>query len=209
MMPYQDIAMQLIDMPPLSREHVDPWVYDLIRRADLLWLVVECGNSLEGWELIQELLAPKRIVVYPAEGDSPELADPGTVAKPTILVVTACDRPECLPNVEALQELLDEEWPTLPTSTQNGLGFDDLRQRSFQALHVIRIYTKQPGHPPDMKQPFTLPEGATIEDLTTKIHRELLGQLKFARIWGKSVFDGQRVQRDHVLEEGDVVELHV
>lgn len=73
----------------------------------------------------------------------------------------------------------------------------------------MRIYTKEPDHDPDLEQPFTLPIGATVEDLPRTIHRELADGLKFARVWGHGVHDGQRVQGGHVLEEGDVVEIHL
>ena len=50
MMPFEDVAIQLIDLPPLSEEHVEHWVYDTIRRADLLWLVVEHSSSMHRLE---------------------------------------------------------------------------------------------------------------------------------------------------------------
>jgi hypothetical protein len=33
--------------------------------------------------------------------------------------------------------------------------------------------------------------------------------MKYARIWGTSVHDGQMVQRDYVLHDGDIVEIHI
>ncbi len=48
-----------------------------------------------------------------------------------------------------------------------------------------------------------------MEDLASKIHKDFLEELKYARVWGKQVYDGQMVQRDHVLQDGDVVELHL
>ena len=48
-----------------------------------------------------------------------------------------------------------------------------------------------------------------IEDLAAKIHKDFLEKLKYARVWGKNVYDGQMVQRDHILQDGDIVEVHV
>ena len=59
MMSFEDSAFQLIDLPPLSDEHVEHWVYDLIRRADMVWLVVESANSIDGLELSRRLLDAK------------------------------------------------------------------------------------------------------------------------------------------------------
>ncbi|MRR14297.1 TGS domain-containing protein, partial [archaeon] len=41
------------------------------------------------------------------------------------------------------------------------------------------------------------------------IHKDIARKMKFARIWGLSVHDGQMVQKDHVLQDGDIVEIHV
>ena len=84
-----------------------------------------------------------------------------------------------------------------------------LARRTFDALGIVRVYTKQPGKPADLDRPFTLDGGSTIADLARLIHKDIHDRLKFARIWGENVFDGQTVQREHVLHEGDVVELHV
>jgi len=72
----------------------------------------------------------------------------------------------------------------------------------------MRIYTKQPGKPRDGSAPFALPIGSTVGDLAERIHKDLLDTMTFARVWGTSAFDGQAVQKDHVLAEGDIVEIH-
>ena len=64
------------------------------------------------------------------------------------------------------------------------------------------------GKAPDMGEPFTLPAGSTIMDMATAIHRQLAENLKFARIWGEGVYDGQNAPRNHILHDRDIVELH-
>jgi ribosome-interacting GTPase 1 len=78
----------------------------------------------------------------------------------------------------------------------------------FRLLGIIRIYAKPPGKKPDMADPFTLPTGSTVSDLATAIHRELADKLKFAKIWGTGVYQGQNVQKNHVLSDRDIIELH-
>ena len=85
---------------------------------------------------------------------------------------------------------------------------DLLGPACYQALDIIRIYSKEPRKEPDMTRPFTLPRGSTVADVARAIHKEIAQGIKFARVWGKSAFDGQSVHEHHVLEEGDVVELH-
>ena len=88
-------------------------------------------------------------------------------------------------------------------------GLEELRTRVFTFLDVIRVYTKVPGKKEDQGDPFVLPRGSTIMDLATLVHREFADTLKFARLWGEGAYDGQSVKRDHVLHDGDLVELHV
>ena len=208
MMPFEDIAFQLIDLPPLSEERVESWVFDLIRRADLIWLVVESASSLDGIDLVRRILEPKRVKIFPAGSRTPDESTLGWLHKPGLLVVTGVDRLHDPGDLAALRDLLDAPWPLIPVSSLSGEGIEDLRRRTFDALGVLRVYTKQPGKPADHSRPFTLWRGATVGDLAAMIHKELYEKMRYARIWGKAVFDGQTVQREHVLSEGDVVEIH-
>ena len=224
MMPHEDVAYQLVDLPPLSEEYVEGWVYDLIRGADLVWLVLDVERAMEGLELVEGLLADKAIVLVPApisalpEGCAAEAGDageeeekrrPGWAYKETVLVLTGIDRPDAREDLPLLEDLLEIPYPRVAVSSISGEGVDALGALTFDALGILRVYTKEPGSEPDLEQPFTLPIGSTVEDLARTIHREIADDLKFARVWGPSVHDGQRVQGGHVLEEGDVVELHV
>lgn len=208
MMPFEDIGFQLVDLPPLCHEHVEPWVYDLIRASDLSWLVVSVRAPLQGLELTEELLAGKAIGLYPAGSQTPEAQRPGWTYKKTVLVVTGMDLPGAKGDLEALQELVDLPWPKVAVSTVSGDSMDELGRATFQAMEIIRVYSKEPRKEPDLTRPFTLRRGSTVEDLARAIHKEIADEVKFARIWGPSAFDGQSVHEHHVLEEGDVVELH-
>ena len=96
----------------------------------------------------------------------------------------------------------------MPVSAESNEGLDALRKAVFDALKVIRVYAKPPGKPPSMKVPIVLQRGATVRDLAVVIHKEIADSLQFARIWSERHFDGQRIPRDHVLEDRDVVEIH-
>jgi hypothetical protein len=208
MMPFENVAIQLIDLPPLSDEHVEPWFFDVVRRADLFWIVVDGADPVTGIDDAQRLLRNGRIEIFPAGSAPPGDLHPGWTAKKAVVVATGLDREGAEDNLRAAEELLDRRWPIVPVSCATGEGLDVLRRVAFEALEIVRVYTKQPGKPPDLGEPFTLPRGATIADLAERIHKDILHRLRFARIWGKGVFDGQTVQRDHVLSEGDVVEIH-
>ena len=208
MMPYEDVAIQLVDMPPLCEEHVEPWVYDVVRGADLAWLVVSIERPIVGYELVMGLLDEKGIGLHPPNAEKPADIRPGWLFKRSLLVVTGMDRHGAAGDLEALHELLETDLPTVPVSTSDGTGLDELARRTFEALDIIRIYTKQPGKDVDRERPFTLPRGSNVGDLARAIHKDVAESLKFARVWGKSLFDGQSVKAAHILEEGDIVEIH-
>jgi ribosome-interacting GTPase 1 len=208
MMRFESISIQLVDLPPVSAEHVEPWVFDFVRIADLCWLVVDGRWAIEGLEAIVTTLAERGIGLYPA--DRPRaVRGEERVVRPALLIVTGVDRPEVAASLGALDELLEHRWPFVPVSAPSGAGLDVLPRRTFEALHIVRVRTKPPGKPLDESAtPFTLAEGSTVEDLAERIHKDLRAAMKFARIWGKGVFDGQTVHRTHVLMDGDIVEIH-
>lgn len=208
MMPFEDVAFQLVDLPPVCDEHVEFWVWDNIRGADMAWLVLSAEKPLEGMELVERLLGEKALGLVQWDREAPEEPRAGWTYKPTVMVVTGMDRSGARGDLDAFEELLDEEWPRVAVSSETREGFEELGRATFDALGVIRVYSKQPRRDPDMDQPYTLPRGATVADLVRKIHKDLLDDFSFARVWGESTHDGQRVPESHELMEGDVVEVH-
>ena len=208
MMPFEDVSIQLVDLPPLCDEYVEFWVWDNIRGADLAWLVLSAEAPLAGLDLVRRLLAEKALGLVPWRWEGPDDPRPGWTYKPTLMVMTGMDRPGAGGDLLAFEELLDEPWPRVAVSAETGEGFDELGRATFEALGVMRVYSKEPGKDADLDRPFTLARGATVADLARKIHKDLLDDFKFARVWGDSTFDGQRVPGSHALAEGDVVEIH-
>jgi len=208
MMAYEDVAFQLIDLPPVSTQHVEPWVFDLVRAADLLWVVLDGSAALEGFDEVRSVLASRRIGLQPAGRPSVDRDPEVFTEKAALVITTGLDRPGVGAAIAAFDELEERRWPVVAVSATAGTGLDGLRRATFEAFDIIRVYTKEPGKPVDRGAPFTLPRGATVADLAGRIHKDLTGQIKFARLWGPSAFDGQAVHGDHVLAEGDVVEIH-
>ena len=206
MMPVENIQIQLIDTPPLNREHVEPEMLNLIRRADLMLLVIDLQDyPLEQIEDALAFLAEHRI--YPRRHIDRYEREPGMAFRPILIAVNKTD--EGLDeDFEVLNELLEEEWPLVPVAAAKERHFDRLKWAVYDRLKIIRIYSKPPGEKPDLEAPFVLKKGSTVEELAGKIHRDLPQTLKSARLWGSAEHDGQMVARDHILEDGDVIELH-
>ncbi len=208
MMPFEDIAFQLIDLPPLSEQHVEAWTIDLVRHADLVWLVVDGQAALEGFDEARRVLEARSVGLFPAGPVPPRTEDGPHVLKPALLVLTGLDKPGAAESADAVDELLERRWTIVAVSSATGNGLDTLKRRTFTAFDIVRVYSKEPGKPPDRRAPFTLQRGATVADLAARIHKDVAETMKFARVWGASTFNGQAVQRDYMLAEGDVVEIH-
>ena len=210
MMPFENIQIQLVDLPPISTEHMEPWVLSLVRPADLVLFIVDLASDslLEEIVLVEEVLGRARIDLVGA-GPTPPPAEPGRVVKKTLLVGNKLDEKGAEEASMILQELYGQRFPILTISALDGAHLEVLRRRIYEGLGIVRVYTKAPGRPPAMSVPVVLPQRSTILDVAESIHKDFAEQLKFARVWGQGKYDGQRVNRDYVVQEGDIIELHI
>ena len=207
MLDFHHVQIQLVDLPPLNPDYIDAEMMDLIRRADLLLLVVDLqGLTLEQIEVSLELLAAQRIV--PAWRKDVEEGH-AIYRKRLLVVANKCDDAALDEDFAVLHELLGAEWPLVAVSATRSRGFEALGQAIFDQLALIRVFARPPGREVDRTAPFVLARGSTVADFAAKVHKDFLEQLKSARVWGSGAFDGQTVSRDHVLADGDVVELRL
>ncbi len=208
MMPMENVQIQLIDTPPLNRDFVEPELLDLIRRSDLILLVVDLQTDpIQELEDTIALLQEHRIVPQRLRDRYAE--QQGLTFIPLLVLVNKNDDENSDVDFEIFQELLEENWPLLPVSATTGRNLERLKLEVFERLEIIRVYTKPPGKKPDLTAPFVLEKGSAIEDFAGKVHQDFLANLKTARVWGSAAHDGQMVGRDHVLADGDVVELRI
>lgn len=206
MMPFEDVQVQLVDLPPVHPEFHESWLYPIIREADRVLLVVDLGDPdlLEDLEVALAQLAQAKLQLGP--GQLPEA--PGWVAKQALLIGNKIDQSGALENLEIVKELYGSRFRILPVSAETGQGLDELRQWVFDLLEIVRIYTKAPGKKLERTAPYVLKRGSRLIDLALHVHHDFLSQLKYARVWGHGKFEGQMVTRDYVLEDKDVIELH-
>ncbi|HUU93640.1 MAG TPA: TGS domain-containing protein [Phycisphaerae bacterium] len=205
MMAFEDVQIQLVDLPPVTREAIVPGMMGTVRGADGILVCVDLSapDLLDQVDACLGILEGRGMV--PEGREVPE----GGVERRILLVGTKADVAGAADTFAALKELHAGLAPMFATSAQTGQGMDELARRCFEMLDVVRVYSKEPGKPPDMRQPFILPRGSTVLDMAADVHREIAQNLKRARIWGGGKYDGQPVQRDHVLADRDVIELHV
>lgn len=207
MMPFEDIQIQLIDLPPIGNDATDGWVSGILRNADALMLVIDLTDDPAGY---CELLLNKLLSwnIHPLRPE--ELRDQQRgVSKWILIAGNKLDSPDAERGFRELKEKYSGKYPVIAVSSEKKLNLEDLKRAIFDLSHIVRIYSKAPGKEPDLLRPFTLKESSTVLDLAGKIHKDYLEKLKFARIWGSAKFEGQKVQRDYVLKDRDIVELHV
>jgi small GTP-binding protein len=208
MMEWQDARVQLVDTPPITADFMEGYLSSLVRAADAALLLVDLGDDDGPFaaEAVLERLAQSKTVLA---GQPPAAsADPGIQHVKTLLAANKIDLPGAADRLEIVREMFGERFPIHVLSAEHGTGLEELRDAVYKFLNVIRVYTKQPGKPPDLTAPFTCPAGSTVLELAALVHRDFAEKLKSARLWGTGVFDGQSVGRDHVLHDKDIVELH-
>jgi small GTP-binding protein len=209
MMDWEDARVQLIDTPPITADYLEGYLSSMVRTADAALLLVDLGDDDGPFaaEAVLDRLAQTKTVVVSQPPATAE--DPTVVHVKTLLVANKLDLPGAADRLEVVRELFGERFAVHAIAAETGQGLEELRTALYRFLNVIRVYTKQPGKPPDLTSPFTCPAGSTLVDMAALVHRDFAENLKSARIWGTRVYDGQTVKRDHVLHDKDVVELHV
>ncbi|MBU0702742.1 MAG: TGS domain-containing protein [Chloroflexi bacterium] len=208
MMEVGNVQIQLIDTPPLDSDYVNPELIQLIRRADLILLVVDVQtNPIQHLEDTIALLEEYRIVPHRLKERYAE--ERPLIFVPLLVLANKTDDESTEEVFELFCELLEEEWPVLPVSATTGRNLERFKKAVFEQLEIVRVYTKAPGKQPNLIAPFVLKKGDTVEELAGKVHQDFRKNLKAARVWGSAAYDGQMVGRDHVLQDGDVVELRI
>lgn len=208
MMPFEDVLVQLIDTPPVTDSQFEPYIVSYVRTADLVLLVFDGSSDAAPEEtatVISQLSSRKTLL---AESTGFDDDDFSKLKVKTLLVVTHASDADHELRLDFLRELAPLALPIVPVELDDRSSCETLRSQIYAALGVIRVYTKAPGKPASYDAPYTIPAGGTVEDLAEKVHRDLADKLKYAKVWGSGVHDGQSVGREHVLSDRDLVELH-
>lgn len=208
MMAFEDVKIQLIDLPPITADAYEPFITDITRGADsaLLFLDLADDDGPAATQATRERMKQARRVLVPKRGEDD---DPTTYQLQTILVANKCDDEAADIRLEMAREVFGDSLPMDIISAERGDGCDQLRKAIFESLGVMRIYTKQQGKPADLTSPFTCPNDSTVAEFAGCVHADFEEKVRSAKVWGSGAFDGQTVGREHVLKEKDIVELQL
>jgi ribosome-interacting GTPase 1 len=201
------IPLQFVDLPPVTGDWIEPWVREVVREADLVLIFLDLGSDelLEQFEKVLAVLAGYHVSVDPPP--PPEERDLGTRYLKGVLAGGRADIEGAADRLSILCEVVGDR-EVFPVSLETREGLSEMLSAVVRALDLIRVYGKEPGKPPDLREPFVVARGSTVADVARTIHKELAEKLRFARAWGPRFHDGQPVGRDLVLEDGDILEFH-
>ncbi len=194
MMNYEDVQIQLVDLPPISSQFMEPWIPQVIRNAHTGVLVVDLAESelLEQVEFIAGMLERNRL------------------GRPPLLVGNKLDLPGAELGLAVLQDLYGDRYRCLGLSAATGRNLEVLVGAVFDVLGLVRVYTKAPGKKFDRTAPYVLRRGQTVEDAARLVHQDFAHRLKYARLFHLSGGpDGLLVERHHLVEDRDVLEFHI
>jgi ribosome-interacting GTPase 1 len=210
MLPYENIQFQLVDLPPISREHMEYWVTTVIRNADsALWVIDASDPGFAAKiEEVTSVLAERKLQLI---GPDARRGSPGEVVRrvPTLVIAGKMDEPTSAKILPELRRQLEPEFELLALSAMADPDLGAVGRQLFALNRIVRVYSKAPGKEPNLSQPFIFHEGDELMDFARKVHKDFAAKLSYARVWGEGKFDGQRVPRDHKLADGDVIELRL
>jgi len=199
MMAYEDIQIQLVDTPPIAQEMLEGWQLAMIEQADLSVLLfgLDDASLLEQTEFVLSVFEQRGIELRPKEETK------------VLVCGNKVDSPGCEENFTVWKELFEDVFTPFPMSAVSSPYLEKFRHLIFDSLGIVRVYTRTPGASQKKDEtPYVLKQGTTVVHAAKAIHKDLAEGLKFARIWGKGKYDGQMVERDYILQDGDLLEVH-
>jgi small GTP-binding protein len=205
MMKFENAQIQLVDMPPITDQDARPWFASVLRSANALLLVVDLANEpvKQAGDTLAEL-EKFRLGLAGIRKASEQVL----FQKKAIIVGNKSDRDGSGTNYTDLKAEYGDQIAVISISAKKGTGLEELRRDAFNLLEIVRVYTKAPGERTNMDDPMILRKGSTVEDAAEGVHKDFRKRLKYALIWGSGKFAGQRVKKDHILKDGDIIELH-
>ena len=192
MMPYEDIKIQLVDLPAMAPEFTEPWLPQVVRTANAGVLVVDPNDA--------DVLGRADYAL--------RTLDEWRCPRPHIVVGNKMDLSGASDNFDAVKEILGPDFVYVAVSSLTGDGFTEFAKAVFRELDIVRFYSKRPGHKPDLDVPYVLRRGETVQDAAARVHRDIAAHLKVAKLYRSGDLHGLPVERAHAVDDGDILEFH-
>jgi len=206
MMKFEDIQIQLVDTPPIGHKEVRVLLANSLRNADLIAIVIDL--SREPISQVEAALQGLREARIEPLDDGTQVT-PGSYPRKMLIVGNKNDLAGSNENWERLRSQYARLFPLVSISARGGSDLEEFKRAVYQALNIIRVYTKTPGSKADLTDPMILEKDSTLEEAAESLHKDFYQNLRYAVVWGSGKYDGQRVSKGHVLQDGDIVEFHI
>jgi ribosome-interacting GTPase 1 len=207
MMKFEDIQIQLVDTPPIGHKEVRVLLANTLRNADLIAIVIDL--SREPISQVEKALQGLREARIEPSTDDGTQVTPGSYPRKMLIVGNKNDLAGSKENWGRLRSQYARLFPLVSISAREGGGLEEFKRAIYQALNIIRVYTKTPGSKADMTDPMVLEKGSTLGEAAESLHKDFYQNLRYAVVWGSGKYDGQRASKEHVLQDGDIVEFHL
>ena len=207
MMKLEDIQIQLVDTPPIGRKEVRILLANTLRNADLIAILVDL--SLEPTSQVQAALQGLREARIEPLTDGTTESTPGSYPRKMLIVGNKNELAGSNEHWERLRSQYALWFPLVSISAREGRGLEEFKKTVYEALNIVRVYTKSPGSKAELSDPLILEKGSTVEEGAESLHKDFRENLRYAVVWGSGKYDGQRVSKGHVLQDGDIIEFHV
>ena len=204
---FENIQIQLVDTPPIGHKEGRILLANALRNADLIAVVI--ALSLEPISQVEATLQWLREARIEPLVNGAIQVTPGSYPMKMLIVGNKNDLEGSSSNWRTLWSQYAELFPLVSISAKEGSGLEELKRTIYQSLSIIRVYTKTPGSKADLTDPMILEKGSTVEETAESIHKDFRSKLKYAVVWGSGKYDGQRASKEHVLQDGDIVEFHI
>tara|TARA_B100000315_G_C14474795_1_gene540088 strand:- start:286 stop:1125 length:840 start_codon:yes stop_codon:yes gene_type:complete len=213
MMGFENIQIQLIDTPPLVSHATESWLPPMLVRADALLVMADLSDDpLAHIEAITAELGNMRMDIIDGGIEDRQSSPYGKDVlrhKKALIIGNKLDLAQANQTYAILQDKYKDQPSVIALSAKEGTGLEELKLKIYQMLDIIRVYTKVPSGKPDFSDPIILDRGSTLENAAASVHKDFRASLKYARVWGSGKHDGAMIKRDHTLQDGDIIELHV
>jgi ribosome-interacting GTPase 1 len=199
MIEFENVQIQLVDTPPLYENFHPPWLLALGRSGDVIIGLID-GRKPDLLKELNSLLS--RLEQGSIFLESKDYYKGDELMKKKGFVIISNSRGK---NLEILDDKYGDRLDFVRFELDSDLEF--LKEKVYNSLNLIRIYTKPPGKNADFNVPVVLPYKSTVLDAAYDIHKDFADKMKYSKLW-RGDKNPRQVGPEEILMEGDVVEFH-
>jgi small GTP-binding protein len=187
MLKYENILIQIVDTPPLTKDFKPGWLKNLARQADSILVLIDLENDPENQlKEIEEILNEWKIE-----------------KEKIFFVGNKIDSEREKENFEKLKKSFE----IFGISAKEKIGIEELKRKIFESLKIIRVYPKESRKKVDFESPFILKRGTKLIDFVKEINEEWVERFKGAKLYEKDLKSFKIVGKYYELKDEDIIEI--